>query len=441
MKYESTCAIQFPSLFCLVVVLLACIDPSAARITEASVSRDDRNTILIARPFGFAAGGRIDIELSNQTLYRTPGSPKPDASKLGIFITKSEPDSQVEPDLGSDGTCILESKQVSTLFTFQEISTLKDGDVVKYSNRISDEYAGVYSLFFANCLEETVVSFNIRVSLYNIDSDGDPNFLSVGESELPVIYMTMFVLFTVAGACWTALVVKNRANAHRIHVLMILLVVLKAMTLLSQAGMYHLIKTTGHPDGWNIAFYVFTFFRGIFFFTTVVLVGTGWSYMKPFLAEREKKILMAVIPLQVVANIAIVVLDENTPATRNWFTWQDMFHLLDIICCCAILFPIVWSIKHLREASQADGKAAANLEKLTLFRHFYVVVVSYIYFTRIVVFLLKSTMPYEYEWMSCAAGEVATLAFYVVTGMKFKPYGSNPYFALDSSEAGDSNAP
>ena len=68
---------------------------------------------------------------------------------------------------------------------------------------------------------------------------------------------------------------------------------------------------------------------------------------------------------------------------------MNILHLVDIICCCAILFPIVWSIKHLREASQTDGKAARSLHKLTLFRQFYVMVVSYIYFTRIVVYLLR----------------------------------------------------
>lgn len=51
------------------------------------------------------------------------------------------------------------------------------------------------------------------------------------------------------------------------------------------------------------------------------------------------------------AEVAIVVLDENTPASRAWFTWRDILHLVDIVCCCAILFPIVWSIKHLREAA------------------------------------------------------------------------------------------
>jgi G protein-coupled receptor 107 len=84
----------------------------------------------------------------------------------------------------------------------------------------------------------------------------------------------------------------------------------------------------------------------------VVLVGTGWAYMKPLLAPREKKILMVVIPLQVLAEVAIVIMDENTPASRNWFTWRDVVHVVDIICCCAILLPIVWSIRHLREASE-----------------------------------------------------------------------------------------
>jgi hypothetical protein len=164
------------------------------------------------------------------------------------------------------------------------------------------------------------------------------------------------------------------------------------------------------------------------------LVGTGWSYMKPFMAERERNIILIVVPLQVLANIAIIILDENTPATKSWFTWRDVFHLLDIICCCAVLFPIVWSIKHLREASQTDGKAAANLEKLTLFRQFYVLVVSYIYFTRIIVYLLKSTTPYQYAWISDAAECLATLAFYLITGYKFKPYGENPYFHVGDSD-------
>ena len=172
--------------------------------------------------------------------------------------------------------------------------------------------------------------------------------------------------------------------------------------------------------------------------------------------------------MQVCAEVAIVILDENTPASRSWFTWRDILHLVDIICCCAILFPIVWSIKHLREAAgvsnqpqavclqstrghgcladsctaascsyrpkvcshvsllltlcllvQTDGKAARNLLKLQLFRQFYVMVVVYIYFTRIVVYLLRSTMPYQYAWLPDAAGKVfiISLCTCVVQGL------------------------
>lgn len=39
--------------------------------------------------------------------------------------------------------------------------------------------------------------------------------------------------------------------------------------------------------------------------------------MKPLLAQREKRILMIVIPLQVCSEVAIVILDEYTPASRS----------------------------------------------------------------------------------------------------------------------------
>lgn len=55
--------------------------------------------------------------------------------------------------------------------------------------------------------------------------------------------------------------------------------------------------------------------------------------------------------------IAIMVLDEFTPAKRSWFEWRDMMQFLDIACCAVIIFPIVWRIKHLREAAETDGKA------------------------------------------------------------------------------------
>ena len=43
----------------------------------------------------------------------------------------------------------------------------------------------------------------------------------------------------------------------------------------------------------------------------IVLVGTGWSYMTPFLRDREKRILMIVIPLQARC-------PQHSRALRDW---------------------------------------------------------------------------------------------------------------------------
>jgi hypothetical protein len=129
-------------------------------------------------------------------------------------------------------------------------------------------------------------------------------------------------------------------------------------------------------------------------------------------------------------------MDETTPASRSWFSWRDLWHVVDILCCCAVLFPIVWSIRQLREAADVDDKAARVLGKLVLFRQFYIMVVAYIYFTRIIVYLLDATLQYKLIWLSDLASEVATLVFYIACGLQFRPLaaGVNPYFALDADE-------
>lgn len=107
------------------------------------------------------------------------------------------------------------------------------------------------------------------------------------------------LVFACGLALWSWTMFQNKASTHAIHHLMAVLALFKVITLLTQAGLYHFTQISGSPDGWNVAYYIFTFLRGIMFFSVVVLIGTGWSYMKPFLGSNERKILMIVIPLQV----------------------------------------------------------------------------------------------------------------------------------------------
>lgn len=144
--------------------------------------------------------------------------------------------------------------------------------------------------------------------------------------------------------------------------------------------------------------------------------------------------LMIVIPLQVLANLASIVIGETGAFIKDWVTWNQVYLLVDIMCCCAIIFPFVWSIRSMRETSKTDGKAARNLAKLTLFRQLYIVVIGYLYFTRIVVFVLKTIEAYKYQWVANAAEEVASLAFYTVIFYMFRQVEKNEYFVLDDEE-------
>lgn len=79
---------------------------------------------------------------------------------------------------------------------------------------------------------------------------------------------------------------------------------------------------------------------------------------------------------KVLDNIAAIIMEESEEGDTSYLTWKDVFVLVDLLCCGAILFPVIWSVRHLQEASQTDGKAAMNLRKLKLFRHFYIMVGS-----------------------------------------------------------------
>lgn len=146
---------------------------------------------------------------------------------------------------------------------------------------------------------------------------------------------------------------------------------------------------------------------------------------------------MAVLPLQVLDNIALVVIEEMSPGSIAWLSWRDVLHLVDIICCCMILFPLVWQIRQLRLSTAVDGKVGLNIQKLTQYRNFYMAVVGYIYFTRIIVYLVGSTVPYYLTWFQSFAGECATVAFFVWTGWKFRPMSNNPYLPVQLDDDGE----
>ncbi|XP_037080043.1 protein GPR107-like [Pollicipes pollicipes] len=294
---------------------------------------------------------------------------------------------------------------------------------------------GLYNLFFHNCPnyqdDKVHVSMTVEMSEQNMDS-----YLSAGEMPLPALYFMMSVLFFISSCFWLFILKKsNRADVYKTHYVMSLLGYMKALSLLFHGINYHVIEVNGfHMEAWAILFYITHLMKGALLFVTIILLGTGWTFIKHVLADRDKKLFMIVIPLQLLANVAQIILEESEEGDSVHTTWREMLYLLDLVCCGAILFPVVWSIRHLQDASETDGKAAMNLKKLKLFRHFYIMIVCYIYFTRIVVYLLQIMVPFQYEWLDDMFREMATYVFFAVTAYKFRPADSNPYFQVPLSD-------
>ncbi|CAF98108.1 unnamed protein product [Tetraodon nigroviridis] len=221
---------------------------------------------------------------------------------------------------------------------------------------------------------------------------------------------------------------------------------------------FHFINSKGHPiEGWAVMYYITHLLKGALLFITLALIGTGWAFVKYILSDKEKKIFMIVIPLQVrggggafqgcvvsrCPHLSSFRSSLTSPTSSSsprrkgsteYYLWKNIVFLVDLICCGAILFPVVWSIRHLQEASTTDGKAAFNLEKLKLFRHYYVMIVCYIYFTRIIAILLKVGLPFQWLWCYEFLVELSTLIFFVLTGYKFRPASNNPYLQLPQDE-------
>ncbi|KAK9981843.1 hypothetical protein ABG768_001367 [Culter alburnus] len=313
----------------------------------------------------------------------------------------------------------------------------QQGESYNFSFRLimSARSQGLYNLDFQNCnnmRQRTPNPYSLHVEITEKNPNG---YLSASDIPLPRLYICMAAVFFTAAVVWTYTLLKYRYSVFKIHWLMAALAYTKAVSLLFHSINYHFINSEGHPiEGWAVMYYITHLLKGALLFITLALIGTGFAFVKYILSDKEKKIFMIVIPLQVLANVSYIIIEETEEGASEYTLWREILFLVDLICCGAVLFPVVWSIRHLQEASNTDGKAAMNLEKLKLFRHYYVMIVCYIYFTRIIAILLKVTVPFQWQWCQEFLVEVSTLIFFVLTGFKFRPASNNPYLQLPQDE-------
>jgi hypothetical protein len=299
-------------------------------------------------------------------------------------------------------------------------------------------------------------NFHLEFHFINHDAFGNRSYLTAGELHLPLLFVLSALSFSMCALLWQwnlhrirqglpaiirskeeqAMPATLQPTIYAIHPMMGLLLWIKTLSVWAEAFRLHSIKTSGHAEVWSVLYYTLLFFKGTFLFTVVLLIGTGWSFVKPLLQAREKQIIFLVLLLQVLNQIALLFLSQETEGERQFGNWNAVLHLVDILCCCAVLLPTVWQVNAMEASLQAasdDDELTSNppaqgapskmelLAKLKKFRLFYLLVIAYIYMTRIMIYLFATMLDYRHLWLRYAIVELVTLVFYVTVGLLFRP--------------------
>ncbi|KAG0051894.1 hypothetical protein BGZ83_003221 [Gryganskiella cystojenkinii] len=396
------------------IATLALAAFSSAR-PDLIISNDQRGLIFIGS-FGFLSGGTLKLDLQD---FEAPSDDRGSGDDKGIGFLIQRGPSEADTVDWEEG-CILDDDYFKEELEQEKDQKLKrleffPVDITKatfnYEHTIEKEEEEMWSVLFVNCPRRSV-SFKLKTTEVN---PGD-NYLSAGDIPLPKVYVAAAVAYFAASGLWASMLMKKDTKVFWPHKLIFVLAVMIGIQKTFQAIKVYYMGKGVEEEGWTVMFYIFAF-------------------IKPFLSQKDKKIILVIIPLQILSNVASTISSETAIGSINWSFWTQVFPMVDLISCIVILGVIVQTQRHLSEAAEAEGKVAENKTKYKLWGSFYLVTVVYIYLTRIMVGFLKVALPYQYvQWLVELLNEVITLGFYATIGWKFRPYANNPYTLIDEED-------
>jgi hypothetical protein len=269
------------------ISLAATLPVARAEIKKTSIVSDARSVILFEE-FGFRRGGRAAVTATGVSWKVPEGSQtrSADPTLMGFFLISNSLFYKInnESDYAeATGTafCPLNSKYVQPLFRFKEIAPDGTG-----KGSLTIDADDQYTVLFSSCQDGVEVTMEVRTEMFNMRRSGAKEYLPVGLLPLPGIFAAASVVHFVFLGGWLFVCAKHCKTAGRIHAVMGALLLFKALKLACAAEDQWYVERTGTPHGWDVAFYVFGFFKGILLFTVIVLIGTGWSFLKPYLQVR-----------------------------------------------------------------------------------------------------------------------------------------------------------
>jgi hypothetical protein len=282
-----------------VTVVLVLAGVTHAEIRTTLIVSDARPLILFEQ-FGFARGGKAALSIRRSAWRLRPGSRLTgvDPTLMGFVlisgaqfpkINNASEYAAADPggNIGGGGFCVLTSGFAVPMIRLSDVPAGGATSILPIDD--PDEYAVVFN----NCQEAVEVTMDVRTEMYNVQGgvpDGQRDYLPVGLQPLPTIYTVVSAVYFAFLVVWAWACLRRRATAERIHVVMGALLLFKALKMACAAEDTWYVERTGTPHGWDVAFYVFGFFKGVLLFTVIVLIGTGWSFLKPYLQVPDYRI-------------------------------------------------------------------------------------------------------------------------------------------------------
>ncbi|XP_058215774.1 protein CANDIDATE G-PROTEIN COUPLED RECEPTOR 7-like [Rhododendron vialii] len=276
---------------------------------------------------------------------------------------------------------------------------------------------------------------HIHIETYNIDRNGK-DYLEVGRTQLPMIYFIFSVLYLPFLALWVYVCYKNRLVIRKIHILMAILIVMKSFNLFFEAEDKHYVKVSGTPHGWDLWFYLSQCLRALLLLTVIMLIGVGWTILKPTLHANDKKILAVGVTIQVFASIAHVYTYEIGPSNSNYLYLSLALLLVDLVGFMIVFVPTASSIQTLKQAAKTDGTAARDLGKMRLLGNFNICVLLFwqLKWIALPYVAMISNEDCGFDWLTVTIEETVALGFYIGMFYLFRPREQNEYFVVEDEE-------
>ncbi|KAF9428908.1 hypothetical protein BGZ94_000569 [Podila epigama] len=413
------------------ITTLACLSAlvGVAQARPELVISEDMREVFAIGSFGFLPGGTLELNLQDFKL-ESFGQAGATDDRIGFLIEKGSPQ-VIAVDWELD--CLLNDPYFKEDLDegrseFIPIDTSKA--TFHYKREIKAGEENKWTTLFINC-PKRALSFKLKTTEVN----PGPNYLSAGDIPLPKVYAAVAVAYFVASIIWLHTLTRKDTKVFWPHKLMFILVLMIGIQKTFQAIKVHYMGQGIDAEGWTVMFYIFAFLKGSLSILIITLIASGWMFIKPFLSQKDKKIISIIIPTQILSNIAQTVRNETAIGSLNWEFWTQVFPLVDIFSCIVIVAVIVQTQRHLSEAAEVEGKVAESKSKYKLWGSFYLITVVYMYATRILIQVMTAIVPFQYNlWFVELCNEAITLGFYATVGFKFRPYANNPYTLIDEDD-------